>query len=705
MPNITPRLSNCRSGWPLLISLLVIPWLFVLVAAAQPLYRTGTSAVVVDVVVHDSKGRSVGNLTEADFELFEDGVKHDGVRVTFVRQDQPSTGSSHAEASASSISDPRAQLPSVASIPSVTAMIFDRLSPEARDLAYRSALKYVDGMSAGEWMAIFAADLGLTTIQPYTDSRDKVRAGLSVIATRATTSVDHERSEAHVPATVGAEFAGAALGVTGGFVGSTVERLSQASRNSFERLTREQQGLASTNALIAVAAALGTLPGRKSILYFAEEIAVPDAVLPHFSNVIATANRGNVTIYAIDPAGLRVHSAAAETARDVNALGKSALKLNPDGSNANSLSMLERNEDVLRKGARTSLRLLAEPTGGFVVGETNDLSAGLESIRRDSRSYYLLTYIPQNTAFDGEWRRIRVKVLRSNLSVRAKSGYIATPTPIGAPVLEYEAPLLAALTGPSGLSASHQAAALIFPASKRATVALFVWSNTGILTFSQAPDEKKRRAVAAILARLRNSQNEVVFSASQPYTVVEASTTDGSSTPPDIVFSRYTTLQPGSYAFDTVVRDALSKRAETTTRQFLVANSDTLDGRTSSLVLVERGERLVSDGTAPDDPLVIGNIRLHPNMGRPIAPSDRVLLYFTIADTPTTPIRATLVVLSGERTVLQVVVQMDEPDAAAVTRQLIQLPLTQLTTGDYIVRLHLASGSQHVSRDVTLKVK
>jgi hypothetical protein len=117
----------------------------------------------------------------------------------------------------------------------------------------------------------------------------------------------------------------------------------------WERLARDEQGYATTNALLAIVGALQMVPARKTVVFFAEGLAIPEAVLPHFRRVVMAANRANVSVYTIDAAGLRVHSKDQETSRDIQGMGNAGLKLNPDGSSQSNLHVLERNEDVLRK--------------------------------------------------------------------------------------------------------------------------------------------------------------------------------------------------------------------------------------------------------------------------------------------------------------------------------------------------------------------
>ena len=53
-------------------------------SSRDPKFGAATTAVVIDVVVRDAKGRPVTDLTRADFELLEDGVLQELGDVTRV---------------------------------------------------------------------------------------------------------------------------------------------------------------------------------------------------------------------------------------------------------------------------------------------------------------------------------------------------------------------------------------------------------------------------------------------------------------------------------------------------------------------------------------------------------------------------------------------------------------------------------------------
>jgi hypothetical protein len=162
--------------------------------------------------------------------------------------------------------------------PSFLAIVFDRLSPEARALAYKGALACVDTLRGGDFAGVFLSDLSLITIQAYTNDRQRLRAAVKDVASRATAVFDQvamrdpKRSgtsgdgddRPSVPVVAGAESVGRPVD------GRVVDALGIYTRNSLEIMLRDEQGYATTDALLAITTALGTLPGRKSVVFFAE---------------------------------------------------------------------------------------------------------------------------------------------------------------------------------------------------------------------------------------------------------------------------------------------------------------------------------------------------------------------------------------------------------------------------------------------------
>lgn len=106
-----------------------------------------------------------------------------------------------------------------------------------------------------------------------------------------------------------------------------------------------------------------------------------------FRLLLTTAQQANVSFYPVDVAGLRTSAPL--------------------------------------RGAVDTLRTLAENTDGFAVVGTNDLTGAVRRIERDLSAFYLLGYSSSNSAANGRFRRIEVKVNAPGLTVSARRGYFA----------------------------------------------------------------------------------------------------------------------------------------------------------------------------------------------------------------------------------------------------------------------------------------
>ena len=70
-----------------------------------------------------------------------------------------------------------------------------------------------------------------------------------------------------------------------------------------------------------------------------------------------------------------------------------------------------------------TLRELAENTGGVAIVNTNDLVGGVRRIADETAAFYLLGYYSTNQKLDGKFRRIDVKVTQPKVNISARRGY------------------------------------------------------------------------------------------------------------------------------------------------------------------------------------------------------------------------------------------------------------------------------------------
>jgi hypothetical protein len=73
--------------------------------------------------------------------------------------------------------------------------------------------------------------------------------------------------------------------------------------------------------------------------------------------------------------------------------------------------------------------ILTAGTGGFMVRYLDDMSQAFGRIVRDTSTYYVIGYQPDNATMDGKVRKIEVKSSVPGVKVRARKSYAAVPLP------------------------------------------------------------------------------------------------------------------------------------------------------------------------------------------------------------------------------------------------------------------------------------
>jgi hypothetical protein len=486
---------------------------------------------------------------------------------------------------------------------------------------------------------------------------------------------------------------------------------------SVEALERDQQGYASTNGLLPVVTGLRSLPGRKTVVFFSEGLAIPTNVQAQFRSVIHNANRSNVSVYAMDAAGLRALSMHEETRNEINQAAERRLQQvessGDSGAGAMSKS-LERNEDLLRLAPDSGLGQLANETGGFLIRDTNDAAAAFRRIEEDMRFHYLLGYSPSNENYDGKFRSISVKVKRPGVEVQTRQGYYALRAPESTPLRSFEAPALVELDRrPRPTALPVQAAALSFPSTARpglAPVLVHVPGNT----VSYQPEKqdksgkKMHQADFTVVARVKDANGQEVDRLSQHYLLrVPADSLDAARAG-DVLFYREADLPSGRYAVEAVVYDALAQKAGTSTAAFEVPPAVEGRPRLSSVVLVGRAEKASPADVQSDNPLFYGDTILYPNMGGAFRKSvtPNLGFFFTVYGVPNgvpAP-KATIELYRGEQGAGRVTADLPAPDANGRIQYAGALPLQGFAPGAYTFKVTALAGAATETRQASFVV-
>ena len=300
------------------------------------------------------------------------------------------------------------------------------------------------------------------------------------------------------------------------------------------------------------------------MVLFSEGLEIPTDVARLFSGVMDAANRANVSIYTIDAAGLRAQSEQ-QKVRDMVVGAGSASEGGysaEGGGGSYTRGILEANENALRDPT-TLLKQLAIETGGQSFNNTNNLKPAFERVDSDLHNYYMLGYTPINTAFDGKFRTIQVKVKRSGLTIAARKGYFAVRNPGTSAVNEWEAPALGALEQkPVPNAFPVRAGALLFPERGRpGLVPVVVEVKTAPLTFQPDKDGKSYTSDFTVLVRFLDRNNQVARKLSEHYQIRGDIAQIDRAKQGEVVFYRESELPAGVYSMETVVHDAPSGKS------------------------------------------------------------------------------------------------------------------------------------------------
>ena len=695
--------------------------------------------VLLDVVVKDKHGRAVTDLSASDFEVFEDGVKQPVQSFRLITRNSeggsglagsavPDTASAPANATPSSPAKPVLASNPDAGV-SVVALVFDRLSPDARKRAHDAAMSYVGGDSGlSNFVGVFAINLSVNTVQNYTTDIGQVKKAIEKAGAMASSSFDsktldtgsaiasEQRNAAVQAAITAAQSGGAGAAAAGSAAGAasveqTFEAMRERTDETFEALQRDQQGYATTNGLMAIVNSMSRLPGRKAVLFFSEGVSIPPNVQQHFHSVINAANRANVSVYAVDAAGLRTESTLQAAREEINSRARRRMDNLDRAMNDTSGPLtkgLERNEDLLNLSPESGLSQLAQQTGGAFIGGANNLGSKLKEIDEDLGKYYLLTYSPTNLTYDGKFRNISVKVKRSGVDTLARRGYYAVPPTGSSPMFYYEAPPLALLSGSSRPKDFPLLVnSLNFPEAGRVgRTAVEVEVPTGAFTFTPDNEKKVYGSDFSIVVLIRDQSKQVVDKLSHHYALVGPLKSVDSVKKGKVLFYRETSLPPGKYEVDAVAYDALNSKASVNRCVLEIPAGSENDLRLSSVTIIQRAEQMKEK---TDSPFLVGDqLLVYPNLGEPVRKSAKQMgFYFNVytAKGATEPPTLTLEVLQNNKSVAKVPLKLGAPDANGRIQYASALPLDSLNPGIYELKISVSDAKSAVSRSTSFALE
>jgi VWFA-related protein len=358
-------------------------------------FRVEVNYVEVDAFVTDEQGRVITNLTADDFEVLEDGkpqkvTAFSNVSIPIERPERPLFAGRVIPADVQTNREVEGRI--------YLIVLDDQHTDPRRAPRVKAAMRRFieESFGTNDLAAVVYTSGRPNDSQDFTNNPQLLIASIDKFSGRKFRSATLEQLEA------------GRVDATGEFAAG-VDPVEQERAHRARTVMRTIRQLAEFMA--------GARGRRKTMLLVGEGVDydihqamgqggnTASAVLADTHEAMAAATRGNVTIYTVDPRGILDGTEdLIETATTTDTVGRASLQ--------NELRL-----------SQSSLRALADETGGFASLNQNDFDRAFRRIVEENSSYYLLGFYSENQRREGRYRKLDVRVKRPGLRVRARTGY------------------------------------------------------------------------------------------------------------------------------------------------------------------------------------------------------------------------------------------------------------------------------------------
>jgi VWFA-related protein len=391
-------------------------------------FKVRVNLVQVRVIVRDSSGKPINNLTRQDFLLYDQGklqtISNFSVETVETRL-QRAAAVAKTQADASASGDAAGNKPPV--LPErFVALVFDdtHLSLQDANWARSQAGRFLDSTSATDRVAIYTTS-GQDTVEFTSDKTALHRAILGVVPRPLT------------PQALGAECPEVTHYMADQIENKhdptaqavAIEETVQCQFNGDESKRSQASAVVQGAVLRALSAGdienqftyrhledvlrrLSSMPGERIMLLVSPGFLLTTAYLDE-SGVIDRANRANVVINTLDARGLYAPDVMGDISRPSSDSFRTAGQ-----KTMYRVAAQQENQYVLGD--------LAYGTGGTFFHNSNDLQGGLRLAGLAPEVSYVLAFSPQNRKMDGQYHLLRVEMAKkSKYSIQARRGYYA----------------------------------------------------------------------------------------------------------------------------------------------------------------------------------------------------------------------------------------------------------------------------------------
>jgi len=382
--------------------------------APTPTFKVGVTLVTTDVIVRDGRGAFVPDLTKEDFEVLEDGRPQSITSFVMVNGGRTYNLTSPAQPAAQEGIILPGTRPQAESPGRVLILFIDDAHLEALNTHHvRALLKKILStvVHAGDLVAMFTTGTSAVEV-PLTYDHKLLQAATEKVTGNGLTFADITSLSEGPSGPANLRQRAANAFTTAYSMLNDLDRI----RNRRKAVLYVSQGYDfdpfpdARRGTDKVFGGRYGQPTREMIRdetnpFFRSSNVFADADLAaQLRELTRAANRANATIFTIDPRGLVGTTDAGQ-----------------------QIDQTEWSTHLLR--TRSSLRALAEGTGGAAVTNQNDFEPALKRIDAEISDYYVIGYYSDNPDPKQRVRGIEVKVKRPDVKVMARSFYSLRPGP------------------------------------------------------------------------------------------------------------------------------------------------------------------------------------------------------------------------------------------------------------------------------------
>jgi VWFA-related protein len=356
-----------------------------------------TRLVVVDVVATNKNGEPVTDLKPADFAVLEDGTPQEIRSFSFQKGGPLAVA---AKPASHRVLPPNVvtNVPEYSSDGSLNVILLDSLNTLTLDQigARDHALQVLERLPSGRAIAVYVLSTKLQVLHDFTT--DPAELKNAVASFKAENSILIENP------TNGPKYE---------YVDPALEEIANEAGKDWTE-TRLRATLEAMNSL---ARTLAGYPGRKNLIWVSA--GFPQMINPVTRNYTDAITRtadllsnAQIAVYPVDARGAA--SSAVFQAQNKGGMSGPAV-----------MAALGKEAAALLE-AHNAMNLLADMTGGKAFYNRNDLGEGIAKSMDDGSTYYILGYYPRNKKWNGKFRTIAVQAVRPDITLRYRTGYLAT---------------------------------------------------------------------------------------------------------------------------------------------------------------------------------------------------------------------------------------------------------------------------------------